>query len=503
VLTVAAPVAALVLFTIARRLPLLLHSRLIDDEVNYAVVARELLQGGRLYADIVERRPPLTMWVYEAVFGVAGPSNWFALHVAAVVWVLLTLAALYALGSALFGRRAGFFAAALYSAFQPWWFWGDLAFNGEVLMNLPVATAYALLLGGRQSGGIVRAGVAGASIGAAALLKQPAAITIVPLVYLAGIHPGMGARDWRITPGVIALVAGAALPAGLVCAWASAHGLLSEMLYWSILDHDVPHVFWSQGGERTATFLLVGWPLVVAAIRTTIDSGLWRGREEVRDALVGLLAAAGIGAVASGRFFPHYYIALFPPLVVLASPAVDRLLSGAGSTIRRPLRVAVAAWLIGAVVVATALQWRRGVAESGPSAAGEYLRQHAPAGTRTFVWGRQPEIYLDGRVRPASRYIDTFALTGRFFGPALPGVDTSAHVRPRAWADLQSDFAAHPPAFIVDTQIAARDSYPVAEFPVLDRIIHRDYELAARVAGARIYRLIPSGRRPDERLIDD
>jgi hypothetical protein len=82
------------LITIVVRLPLLLQQHAIDDEVNYSVIARQLMHGGTLYADAVERRPPLTFWVYEAVFRVAGHDNWFALHCVAVLWVLLTMAAL-------------------------------------------------------------------------------------------------------------------------------------------------------------------------------------------------------------------------------------------------------------------------------------------------------------------------------------------------------------------------------------------------------------------------
>ena len=69
--------------TIVIRLPLLRLSQPIDDEVNYSVVARQLMNGGLLYVDVVERRPPLTFWLYSAVFKVFGEDNWLALHAVA------------------------------------------------------------------------------------------------------------------------------------------------------------------------------------------------------------------------------------------------------------------------------------------------------------------------------------------------------------------------------------------------------------------------------------
>ena len=132
----------LVAITIAIRLPLLVQHSAIDDEVNYSVVARQLMDGGLMYVDVVERRPPATFWVYEGVFRLFGRENWFALHAVATVWVLLTMLALYVPASRMFGPRAGAATALLYGVFQPWWYWDNLAFNGEVLMNLPVAAAY-------------------------------------------------------------------------------------------------------------------------------------------------------------------------------------------------------------------------------------------------------------------------------------------------------------------------------------------------------------------------
>jgi hypothetical protein len=74
----------IILLTVAIRLPSLLHPRPIDSEEMYSVVANEIVDGGRPYADAVERKPPLLFWTYAAVFKVAGEFNWKALHIVAL-----------------------------------------------------------------------------------------------------------------------------------------------------------------------------------------------------------------------------------------------------------------------------------------------------------------------------------------------------------------------------------------------------------------------------------
>src|SRR5499426_2431118 len=136
----------LVLLTLFLRLPAVLHPKYIDDEGGYAVVAHELLHGGTLYISALDRKPPLLFWIYTAIFFVVGHYNWVALHLIAVGWILLTMWGLYALGKELFHREVGLVAALLYSIYTASVHYHLLAFNGEVMMNLPIVWALYVLL---------------------------------------------------------------------------------------------------------------------------------------------------------------------------------------------------------------------------------------------------------------------------------------------------------------------------------------------------------------------
>src|SRR5207244_8271960 len=133
-----------VLLTIPSRLPSLLHPQPIDSESMYSVVANEIVDGGRPYLDAVERKPPLLFWTYAAVFELAGKYNWKVLHVVALVWTLATMAGLYLIATRLFDRNTGLIAALFYSVFQPCGRAQNIAFDGELLMNLPIVWAWAI-----------------------------------------------------------------------------------------------------------------------------------------------------------------------------------------------------------------------------------------------------------------------------------------------------------------------------------------------------------------------
>ena len=81
----------ILLLTVALRMPALRYPGPIDDEKVYGWVASELLQGALPYRDVIERKPPLLFWIYEAIFASAGRVDWTRLHIAGLLCVLATM----------------------------------------------------------------------------------------------------------------------------------------------------------------------------------------------------------------------------------------------------------------------------------------------------------------------------------------------------------------------------------------------------------------------------
>jgi hypothetical protein len=497
-------VFAIILLTVATRLPSLVHPQAIDDEAPYAVVANEIVDGGRPYIDAVERKPPLLFWTYAAVFAVVGKYNWVALHTVALIWTLMTMAGLYVIGRRCFDRETGLIAALCYCVFQPWAAANNLAFNGELLMNLPLVWAWAIAFGPSSSRLRPELLASGALLAAGFLLKQPAAIAAVPVgVYLL-LPSYCAARGFTKTESVVqaaTLTTGFFAVLGVVALVLQWEGNLREAFYWTFTNHSVPHVFWETGILITLAFVGCCWPLVIGAALAFRDRArLWKTKVAERTALLGFLVASVIGAAAGARFYPHYYLQLIPPLALLAAPYYARWLRNrhesprqGGQDAQPPLRflrpAVLSVWLAITVIAFSISHWLFLAWHREPSESARYLSEHSSPSDRVFIWGGSAgEVYLHAHRRPACRYFITFPLTGQIFGGPLPGVDTRDWIVPGAWSQLEEDFRKHPPLYIADHYSGPKAQYPVRDFPILARLLAEQYEPVARTAQGIIYR---------------
>jgi hypothetical protein len=507
------------------RMPSILATHCIDDENIYAVVGGEIAQGGLPYVSAVERKPPLLLFAYAAVQRCFGVYNFVALHLVATLWALATMFGLYlaarsVFGSSVesddagsgaraggltgtrtraldFGHHAGLAAALLYGVFLPFSVYRNLAWNGEMLMNLPIAFAYALAFAPAQRPARLGLHWAGMLIALAALLKQPAAIALVPLlvyVLLPSYRAARGFSLWHSLLHALWLGLGFAVTIAVSALVLARLGILREAVFWSITHHDVPHgpldpVFWERGGKGALAFGLACAPLCFGAFMTCRrNSGILAVRAAERGALLWLVVCSALGTAASGRFYPHYFIQLLLPLALLAGAWIAQLYA-AGR--RSPPFAWTAVWLgLSAVtfLVSHSLSyWQtRGV---GPVAL--YIREHARPEDRMFVWGQAPELYLEARCRPASRYVATFPLTGYVFASPIgqdPSIDTSDRVVPGTWETLARELTVRPPAFIVDADGAhPQPRYPIANYPLLRELLEEDYSLVMRAPEGLVY----------------
>ena len=300
----------------------------------------------------------------------------------------------------------------------------------------------------------------------ATLAKQTAATTLLPLAWMSWRR-----ERWR---GLIRLGVAFVVPivvAALLFGW-------SDFMFWvftgtgGYLDASGSWgVAASRGVANTAIFLganVAALLLVIGAVRRwreDIDLWLW---------LVGGL----IGVAAGFRFFGHYFLQVGPPFAVLAAGTLARA--------DRKVWIRTAALSAASVIVFVSLGLT-----THPILLHRYDRiaaaidQRTQPGDRIFVWGQFPQAYWASDRRPATRFLTAGFLTGSSGGRSSTHIGMQYAVE-GAWDDFKADLAAHPPELIVD---ASRGTpFEIDRFPVFDAYLHANYEPAAEVDGAVLYK---------------
>ncbi|GGJ84447.1 hypothetical protein GCM10011583_15170 [Streptomyces camponoticapitis] len=466
------PFLAAVALTV--RLPSFLHSFWSPDEGYLAVQARILAEGGELYETVVDRKPPLLPWLYEAAFVLLGDGSAQVMKLLAVAAQFTTAALLAAFARRRWGDRSGVTAGVVFLLISVGFIPQDTqAVTFEVVI-LPF-TAAAVLCADRG-----RWGVAGLAVAGAFLTKQTGGVVLVPVLWL--LWRAHGAAPSR-----------APLRTGLL---RTAVGFAAPVVTAALLTDPAGFLFWTVTGSGAYAFSLDGSELHVL-VRAVVNSlilglccigvlppvrrALRIGRPPASAGLVDLWVwfGASAGAVAVGfHFFGHYFLQLLPPIALLATAALRSLRH---ERLRRVL--SVPAW-VGACFVVWAVFAPRSELTHAERVA-TAVREHSAPTDRVLVWGMHPQTYHLADRAPASRYLTAGLLTNFSGGRDGPQVGEAYSV-PGAWQIFAAEMRARPPALIVDD--SRGKPYAPDRLPTLRRLLAGQYEpLPGTVEGTVLY----------------
>jgi len=462
----------LLALTFVLRMPAFFTPVFNSDETFLATQAHVLNDGGELYQDAIDRKPPIVPYVYAATFAFFETTALWSVRVVAMLAVALTALLLAIEARRRYGARAGWIAAILFVvamvSFMPQ---DGQAANFEVFM-LPSMTAAVLFA--RRGHGLA----AGVAIAAATLAKQTGAATLLPVLYL--IARARGKR------GVGEVFLGFSIPTGLV---ALAMGP-AQLLYWTVLGNG------SYVGMKTMStkvlllflgmtvmFVLCNLPLLWRIPKAWTDRKLVAldGQRDI-DLWLWLVSAA-LSVAVGLRFFGHYYLQLVPPLALLASGALAR-----GSTTWAKRGVAFALFA-GCLFSATGYFFRPGTPEPNYESVSRYLVTTTNPDDPIYVWGSVPEIYWASERRPATRFLTSPFLTGNYPGRPPEDANTGDDTE-NAWELFYEDFKAHPPKYFVDTspaKVRGAQYYPISDFPRLEHIVDTQYKYVVTIDGIDVY----------------
>ena len=444
------------------------HEPLQTDITGAAVLAREMLGGRTLYADLWDHKPPAfhaSYMIAVALLG-CGPAAVYALNVLAAV---ATLVGVYVAGAAL-SRSAGLWAAAFWTvASSDVWLEANQP-DAEVFVNAGIVWAFALLVRAGPGAGAGRFLAIGAFFALASLYKQ---VVIAPAALLALAHvawPPEGRSRRRALADVAAIaVVGAA-------AWAATLGYFAAVgrldAFWeSVVVYnrfytrnmltfvgrafDVYHAALEPG---LRTLVLLGLPAAVGGLLAPLAIP-----RRPRRLWLALLLATPVAIGLHGQFFPHYFQLWFPVLVIGAGWAVEvlaRLARERLALVPHALAGAVLVLLLAHALPLYALSaddWS--VVKYGPlfveeRKLGREIDALLRPGETFYIWGSEVGLYyVSGRRLPSGAY------------SVWPIVDgpSAARLTRRAVADLRRE---QPELFVVSnwTQIWIKGRHPVLDW---------------------------------------
>lgn len=513
-LLAALAIAAIAGLSCLIRLPGFTEGGFASHDVGGILHQSMLLRAGGLpYVDAIELKAPGTF--YLATF-LAGPEgrDIAAFQVAANLVAIASLLVLAALAWRLWGARAAVVAAAVYALHDA--HLDSMDANYVTWAQLPqVAAGLAAVSAARRRGAstnnmsLATWLLSGVLCGLAALCKQPSGAILIPVLAWALFPPGR--RDIR---AAVAVIAGFALAHVPVALHYLARGHLGDLLtgyVWNpwgfeYIARNAGTPAWRAVWELLAASAhFVALPLALAAFALAARSKTHVPRDtshvpgDIRFLLI--WTAAALAAAATGlRFYKGYYLAVLPPLCLLAAAPWGPL---APALWRRGLlRLALAPLLL---VLTARAAWatrltrddRAHPHDQGARAIARHIARHTEPGDRIWVWGWHlwgVHAY-SGRLS-ASRIYKTLGLLTTAPNDTWRTPSGPQHVLADGPAArlLLEDLAAAPPAFI-----AIGGTAPRGQFPALRQFIGahyvRDHRL--RVGRVEIWRRAePSPREP-------
>ena len=408
--------AVLALWTTATRWTLQ-YEPLERDITTYAVAGREILAGRALYSDLWDHKPPGIHLIFAGATALVGPGVPAVLLVN-VALSIIVMGGLMSAARRIAGTHGAIIVGVLWAIVG-----GDLGLqanqpNVELPMNACIAWALAASFTGRSRSTFSAAWATGALTACGILLKP---VVVAPLGLLAVVD---ASERWRqggapatldflgrwfagVFLGLVPVMTWCVLRAGYEPVWdalvrynlAYGEGRLLANLF------EFLHIW---------TFLPLKSGVVIGLLTLVAISGLREMNASQRSRILAVLVGSAIAVAAPGRFYPHYFQLLLPPLVLAAAIGLTHALSRTG--VKRIIALTAVAAL-GIIQLQSlrlpADEWSRqkyGEVFLDERRLAVHLKKYLNPGDSFWQLGAQPGLYLLTETVPASGVLYDYPL---------------------------------------------------------------------------------------------
>ncbi|MCO8275975.1 hypothetical protein M1L60_35895 [Actinoplanes sp. TRM 88003] len=312
------PFVAAAVLAAALRVPFL-FTGLSTDEGGYAYVAQQWSRGEALYSGVWLDRPQGLLLTYRALLGLAD-AGW-AIRAGMVLAGVIITVALGVIAGLLVNRATGITTAFLYAVVGVAPHLEGITLNGELLAAAPATAGIALAVWWwKRERSLFWLAGAGALAGLALTMKQSGIEGVLVVGALLAVVVRRGRPALVFAAGLLLPLLASALH-GLVTGWdAYWDALVGYQLSAIGSDGSNASTRWTDLGRNAGDIALdMVVPLVVSLLG-------WRVLDRPARRLVAAWLVAGVvGVNLGGSYWPHYFVQLLPPLVLLVAAAVTAL----------------------------------------------------------------------------------------------------------------------------------------------------------------------------------
>lgn len=445
------------------------------DEDYHLAAALNILHGKVPYRDFWYDKPPLAAFYYVII---GGHDGW-PLRLLDSGYVLLACWFAYKLGRIWWGEAEGLTAAILLAFSMAFYLPSAvIAFAADAVMLVPhLAAVYCAFRGRAITAGLL-SGVA--------FLANPKGLFVLATCFVWLFPSGViGAGLGFVVPVCVTLLL--ALTTG---AWA---GYVEQVWHWGVLYSNGTPV---ANPLKTGLVRTADWAAFQSSIVVGATFALFRSNRTNRWKL-GVWIVLSFAAVAlGGRFAPHYYLQLLPPMV----------LAGARGMVlawqRYQARAAVVFALLALIPVVRfgpryislttdnlagrAPRWNDVALDEDSRQVAAEIRRLARPGDTLLVWGYRPDVYVYTRLLSDSRFWDSQPLTGV---PADRHLSATTSIYKAGAAFDRKEVARTRPTFLVDGLGLMNPRLAPNQYPELhDWLSH--YKAVARTPLSLIYKRV-------------
>lgn len=440
------------LFTVWVRAPSFVADTLDIDETVWMMGARIMIKGGEIYRDFVDNKPPGIFFIYYLVAKFIGDKILYV-HIVSTLVNLVTGLIAYRLFLLIFSQSINpYFVLLLYTGFSSCYVERHfLAGNTETFMNLFFALMLLSILKGLKEGKEIFFFLGGILGGLSFLIRQTCGVMIGFTGLFLLIRKKGLMRGFLFGTGLL-------LPLILTAYFFYKKELLSDFIYWVFgTSYVYVRVLGNSGAdflhnflEKFFPFLILISPLLFFSLKIVVKKGIFYDEGVLY--LFIILLSTFLSISAGGRFYPHYFLQLFPSLIPLA-------IAGFSLQKEKLFKPFLAFFFLISFSFPIAGLWRvvKGDFEEVSVLIDEvstYIKARTNPSDTIFVWGFGTIIYYKAERFPATRYIlATTNISGYGFGNKRierGEIDPRTLVREKDFEVFISELKRNLPVYFVD-----------------------------------------------------